>query len=339
MDTVPQKYFLSQKACNGILKRAKRRGKKLPQILSDALHQQVARLDNASHAITAVAGTMPITSATIYDNHSQDCRYNKLNDIMPTVNSMYGTGGNNQPLIVAALKSYVTGNNSTKSSNPNSGFCEIDTSRCLDDVVAIQGSMIERADKNGPQGSGIDENVSFTLNATDRHAVAYRSNSDQEDFQAVHNKKRYIVRRLIPTECERLQGYPDNWTNLKPKQFMTDAEFAEWDNIRRKDAEIRGVSYKTPSSNDKMVAWYNKMITSDSRRYKALGNSIALPAWETILQRVSQHCDSERPTMGSLFDGIGGFPKIWEEINGKNSCLWASEIDPFCIAVTKEHFN
>ena len=73
-----------------------------------------------------------------------------------------------------------------QSDNPHSGFYEADTSRCLDRgggnpscnqggmaVVAVQGSMIGRSDKNGPQGSGVNEDVSFTLDATDRHAVAY----------------------------------------------------------------------------------------------------------------------------------------------------------------------
>ena len=76
--------------------------------------------------------------------------------------------------------------NAMKSENPKSGFYEAETSRCLDAnggnptcnqggmaVVALQGSMIGRADKNGPQGSGVNEGVSFTLDAADRHAVAY----------------------------------------------------------------------------------------------------------------------------------------------------------------------
>lgn len=77
--------------------------------------------------------------------------------------------------------------------------------------------------------------------------------------------------------------------------------------------------------------------SADSLRYKALGNSIALPPWAYVLTRLSL-CAAEEPTMASLFDGIGGFPLIWEWLNGKGSCLWASEIEDFPIAVTKEHF-
>ena len=76
----------------------------------------------------------------------------------------------------------------------------------------------------------------------------------------------------------------------------------------------------------------------DSLRYKALGNSIALPPWAYVLTRLSLCVGSERPTMASLFDGIGGFPLIWEWLNGKGTCLWASEIEDFPIAVTKLHF-
>ena len=111
------------------------------------------------------------------------------------------------------------------------------------------------------------------------------------------------VRRLTPTECERLQGYPDGWTDI-----------GEWTDSKGK-----------------------KRQTTDSARYKALGNSIALPFWFYILRRIS--AQYERPaTLGSLFDGIGGFPLCWERCNGPGKALWASEIEEFPIAVTKVHF-
>ncbi len=114
----------------------------------------------------------------------------------------------------------------------------------------------------------------------------------------------YIVRRLTPLECERLQGFPDGWTDI-----------GEW-------IDTKGKVHKE---------------CTDSARYKALGNSIALPPWTYVLQRLSVCCGAEA-TMASLFDGIGGFPLIWERINGKGTCLWASEIEDFPIAVTKYHF-
>ncbi len=113
------------------------------------------------------------------------------------------------------------------------------------------------------------------------------------------------VRRLTPLECERLQGYPDGWTDIGP-----------W-------TETTGKVHKE---------------SSDSARYKALGNSIALPPWAWLLKRLCG-CYERTATMASLFDGIGGFPLIWERLNGPGSCLWASEIEEFPIAVTKKRFG
>ena len=114
----------------------------------------------------------------------------------------------------------------------------------------------------------------------------------------------YVVRRLTPLECERLQGFPDGWTDI--------GNYIDTNGKKKK--------------------------SSDTARYKALGNSIALPPWRWVLKRLCNQYD-RCATMGSLFDGIGGFPLIWEEINGKGSCLWASEIEEFPIAVTKIRFS
>ena len=138
----------------------------------------------------------------------------------------------------------------------------------------------------GKSQANVQEDLSPTLSCTHggEPAVCY-------------NK---IVRRLTPLECERLQGFPDGWTDI-----------GEW-----------------TDSNGK------KRKTSDASRYKALGNSIALPQWKWVLKRICA-CYERNVTMASLFDGIGGFPLIMEQFNGKGSCLWASEIEEFPIAVTK----
>ena len=112
------------------------------------------------------------------------------------------------------------------------------------------------------------------------------------------------VRRLTPEECERLQGYPTGWTDI-----------GEW-------TDTKGKLHKE---------------SSDAARYKALGNSIALPFWFWLLRRIS--AQYERPAfLGSLFDGIGGFPLCWERCNGVGTALWASEIEEFPMAVTRRHF-
>lgn len=138
-------------------------------------------------------------------------------------------------------------------------------------------------------------NLCSTISARD-----YKSATDLVVY-SVGNE--YVVRRLTPLECERLQGFPDGWTDI--------GDYID--------------------SNGK------KKKSSDTARYKALGNSIALPPWRWVLSRLCSQYKTPA-IMGSLFDGIGGFPLIWEEINGKGSCLWASEIEEFPIAVTKRRF-
>ena len=148
---------------------------------------------------------------------------------------------------------------------------------------------------------GYEEETSPTLRAGVVPAVVYENhNRDTRYTDPLETGPEYVVRRLTPTECERLQGFPDGWT---------------------------GIGDYTDSNG-------KKKKSSDTARYKALGNSIALPPWRWVLKRLCNQYD-RCVTMGSLFDGIGGFPLIWEEINGKGSCLWASEIEEFAIAVTK----
>lgn len=113
-----------------------------------------------------------------------------------------------------------------------------------------------------------------------------------------------IVRRLTPLECERLQGYPDGWVHI-PDYIGTDGK---------------------------------KRKVSDSAMYRALGNSISIPNWKYVMKRIAATFERDA-TLGSLFDGIGGFPMIWEWLNGRNTARWASEIEEFPIAVTKYRFG
>lgn len=115
---------------------------------------------------------------------------------------------------------------------------------------------------------------------------------------------RWIVRRLTPVECERLQGFPDDYTNI-----------GDW-------TDSKGKKHKY----------------ADSPRYKALGNSIALPQWFWLVQKMRPYL-KEKPTLGSLFDGLGGFPLVWQRAYGEGTARWASEIEEFPIAVTKRRFG
>lgn len=136
------------------------------------------------------------------------------------------------------------------------------------------------------------------------HALRAKASCSYREDAETYPVQNMIVRRLTPMECERLQGFPDRWTDI--------GEWMDSKGKRRKDA--------------------------DSPRYKALGNSIALPFWDFLAKRIS--AQYLRPvTMGSLFDGIGGFPLVFERHNGKGTARWASEIEEFPIAVTKLRFG
>ena len=352
-----------------------------------------------------------------------------------------------QTLFVAELpKAYSfdsLASNSMKSSNPHSGCREVEIAKTLDTsppdpaknqggiaiiepTFCIQGNTIDRADTAGANGTGVKEDVCYTLNTIDRPAVAFaldcRNMTANEELSATlqakgnggqslnyinpvaepliydargngdgitsptmtgdHNSRvtdytaitlqgdtvagallardykgpgradslgrviaqpvgadlyngtltgdkavtlttatgqggantgpsviekiiRWIVRRLTPTECERLQGYPDGWTDL-----------GEW-------IDSKGKTHKD----------------ADTPRYKALGNSIALPQWYYVLGGIADRLP-DNATLGSLFDGIGGFPYVWAQLHAgrKELCVWASEIEEFPIAVTKKWF-
>lgn len=115
---------------------------------------------------------------------------------------------------------------------------------------------------------------------------------------------RWIVRRLTPVECERLQGYPDGYTDI-----------GDW-------TDSKGKKHKY----------------ADSPLYKALGNSIALPQWFWLVQKMRPYL-KEKPTLGSIFDGLGGFPLVWQRAYGDGTARWASEIEEFPMAVTKRRFG
>ena len=161
-----------------------------------------------------------------------------------------------------------------------------------DASYCIQGSMIGRKDENGPQGDGINQDVSFTLNTIDRHAVYAVTTGE---FTAVGQEQtpplmardwkdppvvgrpceEYLVRRLTPDECCRLQGYPDGWCKeleiSEPTEedirFWTEV-FREWDAINGKPERIR--------SRNAILKWLTAP-GSDAAEYKAYGNSVAVP--------------------------------------------------------------
>lgn len=327
-DRPPAKYYLSEVACLGILRRAKHREKELPEQLETALKIQAGLLEissvdediiaepssivlndqggkrmdvtddvvstlrasmggnvpivlgstqpnaeiseNISPTLTASAGCGGGNAPILFDNHGKDCRYNGPLEVAPTVAATYGTGGNNVPLV-------------------KESYC-------------IAANTINRKEKNGGNGLGCQSNISYTLTTGDVHSV-YSPGPYQNVVGALMHRdhkgvntcyvnqdkcivdpvvfgqssyggydetvatltssggtngggsenlavKYNLVRRLTPLECERLQGFPDNWTNI-PK-------------------------------------------AADSPRYKALGNSVAIPCVEFVLGNIIKHAEKER---------------------------------------------
>lgn len=247
--------------------------------------------------------------------------------------------------------------NSMKSSNPNSGCYEteqagtITTNGCvpnnqggtaiMEPVIPFEGNGCRDSHKGDGWST---EQVSYTLNTVERHGVAYgeiESSSEshpvvvdraafnqgknaQFDIKieetetvpsmvargphAVAQPVHYRVRRLTPLECTRLQGYPDGWVDI-----------GDW-------IDSKGKKHKE----------------ADAPKYKALGNSIALPFWKWLCHNIVNRLkkDGQTTTMASLFDGIGGFPLCWiEATQEKSDVLWISEIEEFSIAVTRHHFS
>lgn len=174
---------------------------------------------------------------------------------------------------------------------------------CGEQVPALQARM-------GTGGNQVP--LTYQMNGFgDYRAAEVASSCKQRDFKDSTDLAitHMVVRRLTPMECERLQGFPDGWTDI--------GDWVKTDKYGR-EIKVKG--------------------SANSPRYKALGNSIALPFWDWMLRRMARYLP-EGATLGSLFDGIGGFPLIWERIHGRGTARWASEIEQFPIAVTKIWFG
>ena len=293
-----------------------------------------------------------VMDSAVFDNHGKDTRFSGPIDVAPTISATYGTGGNNQPFVVENSKTYDVRFTSEGTVNARSNVYESDTARTIDtsgnapdsnqggiavvESYGLQGSMIGRADKNGPQGAGVNEELSFTLNTVDKHAVVYAI--DRESFNCGQNYARnlgitedginstlkaqvpsavatptyssskasfftnakeelantlvatdykdpplindndgidYTVRRLTPTECARLQGFPDWWCSDLGIETPTMDDLRIWYDIFetfRKATE----AYTKPKTLKQITKWL-KNPHSDSAEYKMWGNGVALP--------------------------------------------------------------
>ena len=216
-------------------------GNCMPSIL--CINDQGGQIMECSENVTGTLraqehGHQPLvlrpTGPKVYENHGIVSRYTGPHKVVPTMSARYGTGGNNIPLV-----------------EQNAG------------AICIAGNIVDRQPENGGNGLGCQEDLAYTLTATDRHAVVelYQKtvgalcrgdekgignqyvSQDKCIINASCSETHHLIRRLTPLECERLQGFPDGWTDI-------------------------------PGA-------------SDSARYKALGNSVAIPCVEFIMSRIA----------------------------------------------------
>lgn len=324
------KYNLTAKACLGILRRAERRGKDLPERLKEVLLMQSA---SGGGCDGGGKGALVQTekSGTLGTGNDQTifCLQGNGIDRADTAgcngkgwreDTCYTLNTIDRPAVAApAAMAFDTTQITSKENGSQPGFgkpchtlnanahvpcvalamphaCDV-IRECGEQVPALQARM-------GTGGNQVP--LTYQMNGFgDYRAAEVASSCKQRDFKDSTDLAitHMVVRRLTPMECERLQGFPDHWTDI-----------GEW-------MDEKGKKHKD----------------ADSPRYKALGNSIALPFWDWMLRRMARYLP-EDATLGSLFDGIAGFPLIWERIHGKGTARWASEIEPFPIAVTKKHF-
>ena len=296
-----------------------------PAIFCMATQQGGAELrtDDRAPTLTAAAGmsgnNQPVVCAGFKLGNSEQARsIGYQEELSPTLNAE--CGGNKPAVVAPAAMAFDTTQITSKENGSQPEFgkpchtlnanahvpcvaldmthaCDV-IRECGEQVPALQARM-------GTGGNQVP--LTYQMNGFgDYRAAEVASSCKQRDFKDSTDLAitHMVVRRLTPMECERLQGFPDHWTDI-----------GEW-------IDEKGKKHKD----------------ADSPRYKALGNSIALPFWDWMLRRMARYLP-EDATLGSLFDGIAGFPLIWERIHGKGTARWASEIEPFPIAVTKKWFG
>ena len=236
------------------------------------------RSDDRSPTLTASAGMSGNNQPVVALDMSHACDVIRdCGEVAPSLQARMGTGGNQIPL---------TYQKTTGTLSPGAHAGSYNGQDAYNDMLVCGAAVPDIA-----------------------HTLKVKANCDYRWDSETYPVQNMVVRRLTPLECERLQGFPDGWTDI-----------GDW--IK---TDKRGRKIKVKGS-------------ADSPRYKALGNSIALPPWKWLLKRLCGNYERDA-TMASLFDGIGGFPLIWEQLNGRGTCLWASEIEEFPIAVTKRRFG
>lgn len=247
-------------------------------------------------------------------------------DIVQTIQAAAGESGNNQPMVCIPIQDQAISNgkgNGTGIAEQGDPMYTLMAETHHGVAYSLQGNMIGRADENGPQGSGVNEDVNFTLNATDKHGVCYgidRALDDNESIYRVYCASKnsfftkaeeelantlvatdhkdppiindtvecdYIVRRLTPLECARLQGFPDWWTyDLGlPNEEIDERIMEIWRNAFEVHREV--ITKASKPKTDKQIRKWLVNPSSDSAEYKMWGNGVALPCVLYVMEGIA----------------------------------------------------
>ena len=303
-DNVPQKYYLSKRACQGILTRASRRGKPLPDILKQALLNVIGGGESYTPKIRSGCdgggkGALVQTEKSATLSTLQD---QTVFQPVPALNDQGGSVMDVSYDVTGTLRAQEHGHQPIvfdARGNGDGRTCPTITDDHENRITDYTAIVTERQTFNEQSFSHYKESDKCsTLKAKSGNI------GNGSECLVAEKINRWIVRRLIPVECERLQGFPDGYTDI-----------GDW-------TDSKGKKHKY----------------ADRPRYKALGNSIALPQWFWLVQKMRPYL-KEKPTLGSLFDGLGGFPLVWQRAYSEGTARWASEIESFCVAVTKRRFG
>lgn len=288
-----------------------------------------ALIQTDKSATLAVAQDQTLFQPVVMDmTHANDVLRIYEDGVVPCLQHRMGTGGNQIPLVAEPKGYAMQAIGEYRDCNCASSLKMRDYKDATDLVCEPVEQPVFALDRTSfNQGENAqydfqinDDGIAQTLVAKGPGAVSYYENV------------KYIVRRLTPTECARLQGMPDAWCRLSQIQDMSEEDYEFWKQAHKKYAEINEKPYKEKTKTQ-MIAWYNK-LQIDGAEYKAYGNGMALPCVRVPIHGIAQH---GAKTMASLFDGIGGFP-LAGLIDGIQT-LWTSEIELFPIAVTMERFR
>lgn len=262
--------------------------------------QETARC--AKNSVGTAIGGVDRYNQSFLSGLAQTLRASGGGDCTPTVLApvaVYCHQGNGIDRAGKCLTTYSfdsLSSNSMKSKNPHSGCRAVEIAKILDtgypDPSKNQGgiAIVEKIILDDqvcfPQqayNKFIQEDIEATLKAS---GGTYGGGSENLVAEQSFSSIRYIVRRLTPTECARLQGFPDWWGEIPKKDNLTDDEYTFWLNVRNTYAKINNKTTKEYSK-EQMLSWYNK-LHSDSSEYKMWGNGIALPNALYVMQGIAE---------------------------------------------------